>query len=311
MAWTSPGLNNSLLNSLNASLKKPAAVTTWQPWQAPIAPPAGSYDPTLGHTTVGPDGQLYGSGGLAGQAQRGYDNLTGDVSDLNARDNSELGFTVDGLKRQKGRTLADLLQSRTREGQDYTQATADLGQNYARLATSQAGNAVMSGVAQGGTFAAALAARAANQGHDQTSLDLQHTRFDDDNTMATTRVNEDYGEDDLGAIGQARRQAGYGITDRLSQLGTAGLENQNYQTDLGDQRWYQAGAAGYAPPAKGAAGGQPANEFTSPDGSSYRIVVRGTRRYRQAPDGTEQFLGTRPGALPRATAGTAQRTMGH
>lgn len=284
-----------------------------------MSPASGTYDPSLGTMARLPTGELIGSGGLAGQSQRGYDYLGGDVSDMNARDARELGFTVQGLERQKGRTLADLLDAKTRwdkdfgrdygrEGEDYGRATTDLGTQYQRLASSQAGNAVQAGVASGGTFAAALAARTANQQHDQSGLDLQHTRFQTDAQEALarsnadyvrsqTRVGEDYGEDDLGAVGAARRQAGYGISDRLKQLGQAGVENQFYQADLGDQRWYQASQAGYAPPAKGQPGGQPANEFTDPaTGANFRVVVRGSRRYRVNPDGSEKFVGTRPKA---------------
>jgi hypothetical protein len=301
MAWTSPGANNSIKSSLAAALAK--RQKTWTPWTAPTTPPAGTYDPAL-------DAQ-------AGAAQRGYDYLVGDVSDANARSTAELGFTVQGLRRQQGRSLSDLLTAKTRfgedqstaatrEGQDYGRATADLGTSYARLGESQAGAALMTGTAlQGGTIAAALAKRTENQAHDQSGLDLQHTRFGENLATANTRyntdyatnvgrVNEDFGTDDLGAIGQATRQYGYGVSDLAKQQQQAGIENVNYQADVGDQRWFQAAQAGYVAPKPGEVGGRPTNEYTAPDGSAYRVVVRGTRRYIQTPDGNEKFAGTRP-----------------
>lgn len=312
--WTSPGLNNSIASSFQEALRRRQAQKGFTPWSPPTSPPGSFYDPALGTMQVGADGRLVGIGGQAGQAQRGLDALAGDTSDQNARAGAELGFTVQGLERQRDRSLADLLtaksrwdvahgQADARESQDYQTATSDLGTNYARLATSQAGAAVQAG-ATGGGFAAALAARQANQAHDQGAIDLQHNRYMQDSAAALdqsnqdfisarTRTEQNYGTDDLGAIGAANRQAGYGISDAIKQLATAGNENQAYQQDLNDQRWYQAAQAGFATPAKGTPGGAPSNEFTDSTGT-YRIVVRGTRRYRQNPDGTETFVGTRP-----------------
>jgi hypothetical protein len=315
--WTSPGMNNAMRTSLAAALKKkPKGQPGFTPWTPPVSPVGSAYDPALGTMVVGPDGQLYGQGGQAGQAQRGYDYLYGDTADQNARDAGELGLSVQGLERQRDRSLADILMAKTRwdtdhgqadlrEAADYGTATADLGQNYQRMGASQAGNAVQAGVQSGGTFAAALAARTANQAHDQGAIDTSHTRYLQDSAQALdrsnqdfiaaqTRTQQDYGTDDLGAIGQAQRTGGYTLADRLKQVAQSGVENQHYQQDLNDQRWYQATQAGYAAPAKGTPGGQPANEYTDPSGNAYRIVVRGTRRYRVDPQGNEKFVGTRP-----------------
>jgi hypothetical protein len=265
--------------------------------------------------SVAADGTLVGMGGQAGQAQRGYDYLMGDVSDANARDGRELGFTVGGLERSRDRNLLDLSTSRTRLDQDFekqrgqvnedwARQLGDIRTGYQRLGQSQAGGAAMAGVAGGGTLAAALKARSANQSHDEqglatsteralSSLNDWHDRGIADIGTQVTRTQENYGEDDLGAIGQARRQTGYGISDRIKQGLNAGVENQAYQQDLNDQRLYQGTQAGWQAPAKGTPGGQPSNEFgTGPD--AYRIVVRGTRRYRVDQSGNEKFVGTRP-----------------
>lgn len=294
------GWNNSIRTSLAAALKKKPAGFT--PYAAPTSPPAGTYDPAI-------DAQ-------GGAAQRGYDYLFGNTADANSRGAAELGFTIGGLERSRDRTLADLVSGKTqflnnqdtqtiREGQNHDVATMDLGANYGRLGNQQAGAAATAGVAAGGTLAAALAKRTANQAHDQSALDLQHARFGEDQATAkqqynsafdlnVQRVGEDYADNDLGAIGAARRGEGYQVDDRATGLQQAGVENVNYQADLGDQRWYQAAQAGYAAPAKGQPGGMPGNEFTDPSGNAYKIVVRGTRRYRQNPDGSESFVGTRP-----------------
>lgn len=295
-----PGWNNSIRTSLAAALKKKP--TGFTPYAAPTTPPAGTYDPAI-------DAQ-------GGAAQRGYDYLFGNVADANSRGTAELGFQIQGLARNRDRSLADLLADKTRfgedqattgarEGQNYGIATQDLATNYTRMGHQQAGVAAQAGVSAGGTLAAALAKRTANQQHDQSAIDLQHTRFGEDQQTAAQRYNsaydlnvarvgEDYADNDLGAIGAAKRGEAYQVNDRGTQLQQAGIENVNYQADLGDQRWYQAAQGGYAAPGRGEPGGPPSNEFTDPSGASYRIVVRGTRRYRQNPDGSESFVGTRP-----------------
>lgn len=320
MAVVTLGVPNSMQTSLTAALRRKAAARGFTPWSPPTSPAPGFYDPALGTMQAAADGTLLGFGGQAGQAQRGYDYLYGTTQDQNYRDGSELGFTLESLARSRQRALEaqdrgitrfmqDQDTADVREQQGYDSQTADLGTSYRRLGESQAGNAVQAGLLSGGTFAAALAARQANQQHDQSALDTAHTQFKTDAASARERANadyqtarlatqQDYGDsahpDDLSAIGQAIRTNGYGISDRMRDLQSAGIENQAYQEDLNDQRWFQAGQAGFAAPARGTPGGQPSNEFADSNGNAYRIVVRGTRRYRQNPDGTETFVGTRP-----------------
>jgi hypothetical protein len=220
-------------------------------------------------------------------AQRGFDYHVGDLEDAGARSKEQYGWQVQGLERTRDRGLADLLREKTREGQDYSQHTADLGQSYQRLGTQQVGNAEQAGVAGGGTLAAALRARTANQGHDQGLLDQSHARFGENYAKAVSRIGEDYGADPLGALGAAGVQYGYGVDDRGKDLQQSGIENVNYQSDINDQRWQQAGQMGYQAPER------PANEFGQ-GADAYRIVVRGNRRYRVDPTGKEKFVGTRP-----------------
>ncbi len=275
----------------------------FKPWQAPTKPPPGFYDPGLD---------------AAGRAsQRGLDYLTGDTEDSLARNKDEYGFSLGDLERNKGRSLADILRARTlydanaaqagqREAQDYGRATGDLSTQYTRLGVQQTGNAESAGVAGGGTLAAALRARTANHEHDQGGLDQTHARFVEDQAnqlqhaheafdLAASRVGEDYGSvGGGGAEGSLTRHYQYGVDDAGKAVERAGIENQFYQGDIGDQRWFQAQQAGYVSPQRGQPGGIPANEFQDANGHSYRIVVRGSRRYRVTPDGRETFVGTRP-----------------
>jgi hypothetical protein len=48
---------------------------------------------------------------------------------------------------------------------------------------------------------------------------------------------------------------------------------------VGQQKTYQAQQAGYDAPTG------PSNEFTKPDGTRYRVVMRGGYRYEYGPDG--------------------------
>jgi hypothetical protein len=131
-------------------------------------------------------------------------------------------------------------------------------------------------VSGGGTLAAALRARTENQGHDQAGLDTAHTRALRGIDTSLARVDQDYNDPTLGAIPRANTMTARGLADNAKTLQRGGIENTNYQADVGESRWFQAAQGGFDP------------------GAQHRVVVRGTRRYLQNPDGTERFLGLRP-----------------
>lgn len=215
--------------SLAAALRAP----TFTPTPTTVTPPAGYYDPSL-------DAQ-----GRAGG--RGLTQLLQDLAKAGSRADSQLAIDKGQINQGADWSLADLLTGHNREGQDYTQNTADLGQSYQRLGVSQAGRAAQAGLLGGGTFAAAAAARGANQAHDQAGLDLAHSRANEDyNTQAGTngRINTVRQQQ----LDNADRLYGYGVADRGDQGQRATDENTFYQQDLGAQKLYQAGQAGWVAP---------------------------------------------------------------
>jgi hypothetical protein len=72
---------------------------------------------------------------------------------------------------------------------------------------------------------------------------------------------------------------------RATQAGQAGIEATQFGLDTTAQKNFQAQQAGYVAPAR------PSNEFSDAKGS-YKLVIRGTRRYKVRPDGSEEYAGT-------------------
>lgn len=218
----------------------------------------------------------------------------------------------------------DLQTQQQREGQDYATATGNLGRSYQALGKSQTGATVAAG-AGSGTLAASLKARMANQGLDQGVLDQGHarnttdlqsaldrgvrnkdqalgdlwqgnargtedigqgiSRLNEDTQLGITRTNEDYGTDPLGAIGGARRQYQYGVDDGAKAVQQAGIEHVNFAgVDTPAQKWAQAGQAGFVAPQRGQPGGPASNEFSDGQGS-YKLVVKGGKRFKLRPNG--------------------------
>jgi hypothetical protein len=226
----------------------------------PSAPPPGFYDPAL-------DAQGRAS-------DRGLEQLLQDLGKGGTRAEDQRTIDKGQVNQTADWSLADLLTGKNREGEDYGTATGRLGEdhatnlasilrNYSRLGQSQAGAAVSQGLLGGSTFAKAKAARDENQGLDTTAentqfgrqgADLlsQHNRFGEDYTTQTGRVGTQRDQQ----LGDIERLFGYGVVDRADQGQRATNENTFFHQDLGGQRLYQAGQAGWTAPAP------PAQPFT-------------------------------------------------
>lgn len=288
MAW-----GGATAGQLGANLRK--AANAYTPYVAPAAPPAGTYDPAL-------DAQL-------GAVNRGYQYTLQGLDTQGSRSEEDYGQQTHALTTGRDQSLADLLRGHTRAGEDFDRTGARLGEdhttnlesigrNYQRLGVAQAGAAVQAGVAtQGSTLANALRARQENQGLDTSAENRSFGRASDDLSTSRAREGEDYGTqtsrvssyyDDpkYGALAQAATGYQRGVDDRATQAGQAGIETTQYGLDTTAQKNYQAQGAGYVAPPK------PANEFSDAKGS-YKLVIRGTRRYRVRPDGSEEYAGTK------------------
>lgn len=225
------------------------------PFALPDRPPPGTYDPAI-------DAQV-----RAGQ--RGYGDLEQDTGIANTRAQDDYTLGKDELQRQLDRALTDAGTTRTRQHDSFIENLGALDRNYANLGASQAQRMVAAGGGQSGGFQQALEKRMANQAIERKPLDTAEGQQVADYGTFTTRAKEGF---DSG-LGQLGLSLGRGNEDRANTLARAGRENTNLGLDAGEQRWYQATAAGYDPPTK------PASEHGSGPGS-YRYVrtPRGTRR---------------------------------
>lgn len=241
------------------------------PYSPPSRPPAELYDPALDANQRA--------------TNRGY----GDVlTDIGTQDQpgtqrvqgfADLSIGKDAIDRRTGRSLRDLLASKERAGQDFATGTANRERQYGNLAVSQATGAQGAGVVQGGTFAAALAARGANQSRDQGEAQQGFDRFSTDNTEAVRRANED-ATLDKGALDlTATRTLGEGGSLDVTQS-RAGRENTFFGEDTQRARFFQAGQAGWTPPAR------PSNEFRAASGVSYRVLKTSKGNKFQWQDGS-------------------------
>ncbi|WCB94490.1 hypothetical protein DSM104299_03227 [Baekduia alba] len=220
-------MGTSLATNVSPATTKPPTFTATP---TTVTPPAGYYDPAL-------DAQGRASG-------RGLDQLLQDLGKAGTRADDQLRIDKGQITQGRDWSLADLLTGKNREGEDYSTATNDLSTSFKRLASSQAGNALQAGVGEGGTFAAAKAARDTNQAHDQSGLDTQHTRFGEDYSTQTGRVKTSSQQQ----LDDADRLYGYGVVDRADTGQRATNENTFFGQDLGAQKQYQAGQQGWVAP---------------------------------------------------------------
>lgn len=245
------------------------------PFVAPDRPPAGFYDPAIDATV--------------NASQRGF----GDLQDQTAQDRLYLGTDTqqesDSIDRSSGRSLADLVQSRTRAGQDFASTTAERQRQYTNLGSSQAGAAQQQGVQSGGTLRAALEARQANQGREQGVAQQGLDRFNVDNSTSQTRVGQDttLAHEDL----TKRSQRAGGALDVRETI--AGRENTQVGVDAAGARGFSAGQLGWQAPTA------PKNEFRTPKVTdpvtgkvtgnlAYKVLKGKTRTLYLWPDGIKR-----------------------
>lgn len=281
-------------NSLASSLARMRRAYT--PFAQATSPAAGTYDPNL-------DAE-------AGAVKRGAGYTIAGLDLAGSRSEEDYDQARHGLTTTRDQTLADFLSTHTRNTEDFEKTgtrlnedhatnLAGIGRGYQRLGVQQTGAAVQQGVGtQGGTLAAALAARRGNQDIDNSAENRQYGRATDDLATSRQREGEDYGTqtsrtraayDDpkYGALVNAGTQYQRGIDDRVLQRGQVGIEaGQAANIDIPAQKNFQAQQAGYVGPQK------PSNEFADAKGP-YRLEIRGTRRYKIRPDGTPEYAGVR------------------
>ena len=173
-------------------------------------------------------------------AQRGYGDTEADIGTAATRATVDYGLNTDDINRSWGRTQ-----------QDYDRSVQMLTRKYTNLGTVQAQQQAGAGVLGGGAILQANAKRAANQALEKTDLDT-----------ALGRAREDRD------IGLGRAALGYGrtTTDLGNQLTRAGRELGAFGLDTASAKAFQAAQSGWQPPTK------PANEFTSPGGTTYRVL---------------------------------------
>jgi hypothetical protein len=234
-------------------------VSTYQgftPYKPPPLP-SGSYDPAL-------DAQL-------GAAQRGYGDLQQDIGTADLRAGLDYGTNKALVERDRDRGFYDLRVARERATQDYDTDVAALQRAYQQLSRRQAEGARSQGVMSGGLALLSAQKRAENQAIERKAIDTNILRFAADNDLARTRL----GEDATSQLGQLLTEYQRGGIDRGTQLERAGRENTQFGLDIGTQKAFQAGQAGYVPPKPGQPGGRPLNQGVNRAGVPYRDVVQG------------------------------------
>jgi hypothetical protein len=223
-------------------------------------PPAGYYDPNL-------DVQQR-------DEQRAFDRNTDDLNLTGERAGTDLGlqtkrtgiekartgedFTTGtaAIERGAGRSLSDLLQARTRGGEDYQSSLGNLQRSYERLAGSQGEAARKSGAElTGGVFAQAARKRAENQALDKAPIDLAYQRFTQDSNTSEGRLGEDK-KTSLDDLLRSRTRAdedtdwnqdqavlGYGrtTTDIGTALERSGTDHSNFGQDIKAAKQFQWG----------------------------------------------------------------------
>jgi hypothetical protein len=259
----------------------------FKPYQPPN--PAGYYDPAL-------DAQKRAAG-------RGYLDTQQDTALAGTRSAVDYGLGMDAINQSFDRGAFDLTRSRDRgledigtqrgyETADYTRNTGLLTRQYGQLARKQAEGARKYGVTSGGIALLSAAKRAENQGIEQQTADIAHTRAQSGFDTSTTRLGEDYttgygrlGEDRTTATGQLDVNYGRGVDDRTLALSRAGRENTLFGSDINASKAYQAAQNNYIAPARGAKGGIPTNERIGAGGAHTRTQTFNGIQYTYDPTG--------------------------
>lgn len=257
--------SGDLLRALTGG--SPNAFTPYAP--PPI--PSGYYDPNLDATRQAASRGLLNTQqdiGLAGRR-------AGEDYGLDPNDPTYAGSQVAGINRGYTRGTEDIATQRRYTDEDYNRNVGLLTRQYTQLGRQQAEGARKYGVTSGGIALLSAAKRAENQGIDRQSLDTGRTRAMEGFDTTGRRLTEDR---DVG-LGQARTIYDRGVADRGTALGRAQGEDTFFGLDTDAQKQFQAQQAGYQAPTG------PSNEFTKPDGTRYRVVLKGGYRYEYDQNG--------------------------
>ncbi len=297
-----PARQSPLREAMSAAVQRRGRPTSTAPQRVLTSPPPGSYDPAI-------DAQV-------GQANRGLGDLLSDyVRDYGepgtaqgGRSGEDFNLGRDAVNRGAGRSLADLLSTRARTGEDfgrararagedfgtararagenYGQAVAGLQRGFAQLGAQQGQASRAAGVQRGGALAQALAKRTANEAIARQPIDQGFARFGEDSARAEGRFNADTNQSEsrfnadsaqseqrLGEdkqLGLAGLQRGFlrGVDDAGVGLARAGRENTAFGLDANATRFFQANI-----PINEGRGEQPAGGPPKPPG----VPVRPTR----------------------------------
>lgn len=230
----------------------------------PFSPPpipAGYYDPNLDASRQA--------------ASRGLLNTQQDIGLAGRRATEDYGFQQADIGRTFDRGSQDIGTARTYSNEDYARNVQMLTRQYGQQARQQAEGARKYGVTSGGIALLSAAKRQENQALDQQTLDTGHNRDLAGFATAETRLGEDK------TTGLDRAQVGYdrGVADRGTALGRAQGEDTFFGLDTDAQKQFQAQQAGYQAPTG------PSNEFTKPDGTRYRVVLKDGYRYEYDQNG--------------------------
>jgi hypothetical protein len=258
-------------------------------------PPSGTYDPNLDYQSgAGNRGLTQTQNDAQTLFEQGQENLGLGLGDLTRGRDRNLADLTTGRDRTLGdmttgrdRTLFDLQTNLERGVDDYNLGTWQNNRQYGILGRQQAESAAKRGITSPGLLGKSATVRAGNQALDQSLLNRQQTRLEqdvrtgqgrtnEDFTYGSNRVNEDFtrnstrtNEDfDRGSLGlnlnNARTFGGFNgqvINNPLTgkpytgslATGTqrAFTENEAFQGGILGQKIGQAAAGGYVAPLTG------------------------------------------------------------
>lgn len=290
-----------------AKPKKPKGFT---PTPAPLAP-AGTYDPGLdAQRRAASRGLLYTQQDAERDNERASTAYTAGVEQSDTQRNWSLADLLTGKNRTQAdlttghdRGKVDLATALGRSREDTGRLSEDLNRGFKELGAGQTAKASSGAFVDTGSIQAAGGARKENQTREQGVIDQGQQRFEQDNTLAGGRLDQDFGtgmsrsnEDFSSNTSRTNTQfdwqkAGlandyqYGVDDRASGLSRALAEDTFFGQDTEAAKMQQATSGGlYSPPVK------PKNEFSDSKGPYQTIVSHGLR-FKVRPDGKREPAG--------------------
>lgn len=272
---------------------------------AALTPPPSLYDPSL-------DAQLNASGrGLSDlienigadtgtQRVRSADDYAiaqAQLAQQRARDTQDYGSAVGSTNTSYGRSLADLLTTRSRGAENYQTSLANLSRQYQQLGDVQQQSAAKAGALEGsGAYAQAARKRAANQAIEQAPIETAYQRFTGDSALSEQRLGQDQstalsnlltqytrGGENLdvqsGQLGQTYARQGQ---DYDTQLERAAREAGAFALDTANAKAAQASQLGWAPTLpKAGATMTPAQGFAASQAAARRQQTAALRRAKK------------------------------